>query len=248
MFISGNSETGVPELSLASIPYMGSPEGLRHFYKDFARTEIDNLNKFPASYAHIHHPSYMRSANYRHLSCDGQTGRFRQDWSAHMHSILSQPYTSLMSACWTLVCIPRLLATHGLHLITGTATSAHGSCESRPVRQIRFAAHFFPHTRPQDTHALEVGDACLECQGSLVNTYCTSAVYRPRGRARPPSAYCDLRTFSLTRSDAGVDLPSSGPGRSYLYLPTHPGTPSSSSDCLFGGPQHRLYPLEKISG
>ena len=103
------------------------------------------------------------------------------------------------------MCIPRLLATHGLHLITGTATSAHGSCESRPVRQIRFAAHFFPHTRPQDTHALEVGDACLECQGSLVNTYCTSAVYRPRGRARPPSAYCDLRTFSLTRSDAGLE-------------------------------------------
>jgi hypothetical protein len=31
MFISGNSETGVPELNLASIPNMGSPEGLRHF-------------------------------------------------------------------------------------------------------------------------------------------------------------------------------------------------------------------------
>jgi hypothetical protein len=31
MFISGNSETGVPELNLASIPYMGSPEGLRQF-------------------------------------------------------------------------------------------------------------------------------------------------------------------------------------------------------------------------
>jgi hypothetical protein len=31
MFISGNGETGVPELNLASIPYMGSPEGLRHF-------------------------------------------------------------------------------------------------------------------------------------------------------------------------------------------------------------------------
>ena len=31
IFISGNNETGVPELNLASIPYMGSPEGLRHF-------------------------------------------------------------------------------------------------------------------------------------------------------------------------------------------------------------------------
>ncbi len=31
MFILGNSVTGVPELNLASIPYLGSPEGLRHF-------------------------------------------------------------------------------------------------------------------------------------------------------------------------------------------------------------------------
>ena len=31
LFISGNSETGVPKLNLASILYMGSPEGLRHF-------------------------------------------------------------------------------------------------------------------------------------------------------------------------------------------------------------------------
>jgi hypothetical protein len=173
-----------------------------------------------------------------------------------MHSTVSQQYTSMLRACWTLARIPRLLATYEF----GTATSAHGSCKPCTVRFRRIAAHFFPHTCPPDTHTqfspqrttfthtLAVGAACLECQGSLVNTYCTSAVYRPRGRARPPSAYCDLRTFSLTRSDAGVDLPSSGPGRSYLYLPTHPGTPSSSSDCLFGGPQHRLYPLEKISG
>ena len=33
MFISGNGETGVPELNLASIPYIGSPEGLRHFWE-----------------------------------------------------------------------------------------------------------------------------------------------------------------------------------------------------------------------
>ena len=53
--------------------------------------------------------------------------------TAHMHSILSQPHTSLMHAYWTLARIPCLLATHGLHLITGSATSAHGSCEPRPV-------------------------------------------------------------------------------------------------------------------
>ena len=57
---------------------------------------------------------------------------------------------------------------------------------------------------------------------------------------------CLLRPAHF-RPGAGVDLPSFGPGRSDLYLLTHPGTPSSSSDCLFGGPQHRLYPLGKIS-
>ncbi len=41
MFISGNSETGVPELNLASIPYMGSPEGLRHFYSESVEAEED---------------------------------------------------------------------------------------------------------------------------------------------------------------------------------------------------------------
>jgi hypothetical protein len=99
-----------------------------------------------------------------------------------MHSILSQPYTSILSVCWTLERIPRLLATHGLHLITDTATSAYDSCKPRIVRFRRHAEHFSPHTRPPDTHAqfsphhttsthtLEVGSACLEYQGSLVNT------------------------------------------------------------------------------
>jgi len=84
----------------------------------------------------------------------------------------------MLRACWTLARIPRLLATHRLHLITGTATSAHGSCKPRVVRLRRN-----PHTRPPDTHqqfspqyttsthALEVGAASLEYQGSLVNTY-----------------------------------------------------------------------------
>ena len=63
----------------------------------------------------------------------------------------------------------------------------------------------------------------------------TECLLRP-AHFRPPSAYCDQRTFALTRSGsgAGVDLPSFGPDHSYLYLPTHPGTPSSSSNCLFG--------------
>ena len=102
-----------------------------------------------------------------------------------MPSILSQPYTSLLRACWTLARRPRL-ATHGLHFISGTANSAHGSCGLRAVRPRRIALHFLPHTRPPDTHALEVGAACLEYQGSLVNTY-SSLVLRsmPQRRHRP---------------------------------------------------------------
>ena len=91
-----------------------------------------------------------------------------------MQSKRSQPYTSMLRACWTLARILRLLATYGLHLIPGIATAAHGSCKPHVVRLRRNAVHFFPHTRPPDTqaqfspqhttstHALEVGAACLE--------------------------------------------------------------------------------------
>ena len=128
-----------------------------------------------------------------------------------MHSTLSQPYTSLLRACWTLVRTPRLLATHGLCLIPGTATSAHGSCKPRVVRPRRPAAHFFPHTRPPDTHALEVGAACLEYRGSLVNTYSSLVLrsmpkqrarrtYRPRPAvARPTMVSTSLTTTRSTR-------------------------------------------------
>jgi hypothetical protein len=47
-----------------------------------------------------------------------------------------------------------------------------------------------------------------------VNTYRTSDLCRPPGRARPPSDYRDRRAFALTRSGAGVDLPGFGRGRS----------------------------------
>ena len=44
-------------------------------------------------------------------------------------------------------------------------------------------------------------------QRILVNTYRTSDLCRPPGRARPPSAYRDRSAFALTRSGAVVDLP-----------------------------------------
>ena len=60
------------------------------------------------------------------------------------------------------MCTPRLLATHGLYLIPGTATSAHGSCKPRVVRPRRPASHFFPHTRPPDskTYFIAVSKLC----------------------------------------------------------------------------------------
>jgi len=120
-----------------------------------------------------------------------------------MHSTLSQPYTSLLHACWTLARTPRLLATYGLYLIPCTATSAHGSCKLR-LERTRPAAHFFPHTRPPDTHALDVGTSCLEYRGSLVNTY-SSLVLRSM-----PNKQRGRRTNSprpaVARPRDGLDL------------------------------------------
>ena len=122
-----------------------------------------------------------------------------------MHSIISQPHTSLLRACWTLARIPHLLATHGLHLITCTATSAHGSCELRTVRLRRFAVfHFFPHLRPPDTHALEVGAACLEYQGSLVNTYSSLVLRNMPKQQRARHSY--RPDPAVARPQAGLDL------------------------------------------
>jgi len=144
---------------------------------------------------------------------------------------------------WTLARIPRLLATYEF----GTATSAHGSCKLRPVR-LRRIAHFFPHTRPPDTHAqfspqhttfthaLEVGAACLANQRLLVNPYCTFDLCRPRGLSHPPSASCDRSSFALTRSGNNIDLPGFGRGHSnmsdqaaarLLSPSTPPATPRS---------------------
>ena len=114
-------------------------------------------------------------------------------------------------ACWTLAHIPRLLATHGLHLITGTATSAHGSCGLCVVRLRRLATfHFFPHTRPPDTHALEVGAACLEYQGSLVNTYCTSALQKSDHKVRLPKAKTAIGETGERETKQRKGLPQSG--------------------------------------
>jgi hypothetical protein len=79
-------------------------------------------------------------------------------------------------------------------------------CRPHPTT-VAVAPHY-PHTRPPDVPAR------LVYQRILVNTYRTSDLCRPRGRARPPSASCNRRAFALTRSGAGVDLPGFGRGSS----------------------------------
>jgi hypothetical protein len=54
---------------------------------------------------------------------------------------------------------------------------------TRPHPTTVTAAPHYPHTRPPDVPAR------LVYQRLLVNTYCFSGLCRPRGRARPPSAY-----------------------------------------------------------
>jgi hypothetical protein len=79
-------------------------------------------------------------------------------------------------------------------------------CQPHPTT-VAVSPHY-PHTRPLDVPAR------LMYQRILVNTYRTSDLCRPRGRARPPSASCDRRAFALTHSGAGVDLPGFGRVRS----------------------------------
>jgi hypothetical protein len=61
-------------------------------------------------------------------------------------------------------------------LDSGTTDPAPSTCMLRAARLNSTASHFSPHTRPPD---MQVG---LECQGSLVNTYYTSDLCRPRDR------------------------------------------------------------------
>ena len=79
-------------------------------------------------------------------------------------------------------------------------------CQPHPTT-VAVSPHY-PHTRPLDVPAR------LMYQRILVNTYRTSDLCRPRGRARPPSDSCNRRAFALTRSGAGVDLPGFGRGHS----------------------------------
>ena len=110
-----------------------------------------------------------------------------REYTAPIHSTGSHPNTSLLRACWTPARILRL--SHigrqipGVQLLPQAvrgATSMRSACTLRVERPRRIAVHFFPHTRPPDTHShlsqqhtthpLDRG-AAVEYQGPLVNTY-----------------------------------------------------------------------------
>jgi hypothetical protein len=121
------------------------------------------------------------------------------------------------------------------HAVRG-ATSTHSACTLRVERPRRTAVHFFPHTRPPDTHShlspqhhtppLDRG-AAVEYQGPLVNPYCTSDLCRPRGLARPPSASCDRCAFGhSTMSD---------PADAWFPRPRTPPAPSRKKDATYHG-------------
>jgi len=121
------------------------------------------------------------------------------------------------------------------HAVRG-ATSTRSACMLRVERPRRTAVHFFPHTRPPDTHShlspqhhtppLDRG-AAVEYQGPLVNPYCTSDLCRPRGLARPPSASCDRRAFGHSTmsdpADAWFPRPRTLPAPSRKKDATHHG-------------------------
>jgi hypothetical protein len=89
-----------------------------------------------------------------------------------------------------------------------TLRTARLNDDCRPHPTTVVTSPHYPHTRPPDVPAR------LVYQRILVNTYSTSDLCRPPGRARPPSDYCDKRAFALTRSGAGVDLLGFGRGHS----------------------------------
>ena len=163
-------------------------------------------------------------------------------YTAPIHSPGSHPNTSLLRARWTPACILR--PSHIHHGLTEQlmpaacgATSVRNACTLRIELPRRTAVHFFPHTRPPDTHShfsqqhttpsLESG-AAFEYQGSLVNTYfslvlnSTTGKQRRGGRShhRPPGP-----AMSLPR-DGDNTLDEFSPGTKFVNLMCVRKTPS----------------------
>jgi len=147
-----------------------------------------------------------------------------REYTAPIHSTGSHPNTSLLRARWTPACTLR--RSHIGRYIPGAqllpqavrgATSTRSACTLRVERPRRTAVHFFPHTRPPDTHShlsqlhntppLDCG-AALEYQGSLANVYFSlvlSSMPRAKKRSgyrRPPGA----AELARSRDDAASEI------------------------------------------
>jgi hypothetical protein len=105
------------------------------------------------------------------------------EYTSRIPSTGSHPNTSLLCSHWT--------PTRTLRLSHIRATSARSACTLCAELPRRTAVHFFPHTRPPDTHShlsqqhttpsLDCG-AAFEYQGSLVNTYFSLVLSSMPGR------------------------------------------------------------------
>jgi hypothetical protein len=149
-----------------------------------------------------------------------------REYPAPIHSTGSHPNTSLLRVCWT----PARTLHHshigrhipGAHLLPQAvrgATSAYSACTLRGEHPRRTAVHFFPHTRPPDTHShlsqqhttppLDRG-AAVEYQGPLVNTYSSLVLSSmPGNRQRRTS--CHPRgsvMMARSRDDAASEIAS----------------------------------------
>ena len=145
-----------------------------------------------------------------------------REYTAPIHSTGSHPNTSLLRTRWTPARILR--CSHIGRQIPGAqllpqavrgATSTRSACTLRVERPRRTAVHFFPHTRPPDTHShlsqphttppLDCG-AALEYPGSLVNIYfllvLSSMPKKRSGYRRPHGAAAMARS----RDDAASEI------------------------------------------
>jgi hypothetical protein len=152
-----------------------------------------------------------------------------REYTAPIHSPDSHPNTSLLRARWTPARIlrPSHIGRHipGTQLLPQAvrgATSTRSACTMRVESPRRTAAHFFPHTRPPDTHSHlpqqhttpPLDRAAVEYQGPLVNTYSSLVLSSMpgkrssnRSRHQPGSAM-----MAQSRDDAASETSREGSG------------------------------------
>ena len=171
-----------------------------------------------------------------------------REYTAPIHSTGSHPNTSLLRACWTPA--RTLRRSHTGRHIPGGAASTRSACTLRVERPRRTAVHFFPHTRPPDTHShlsqppttppLDCG-AALEYPGSLANIYfllvLSSMPKKRSGYRRPHGA----ATMARSRDDAASEIETASVDGARDMSTSFAREGSGDLDCreVSGGPDSR---------